>query len=42
MFMIVFGGGGGSGKGCLFWILASVAFSVILTILVNLALILLR
>ncbi len=42
MFIIIFGGGGGPGRGCLFWILASIALSVFLTILVNLALILFR
>ena len=41
MFIIIFGGGG-SGKGCLFWILASIALSIFLTILVNLVLILFR
>jgi hypothetical protein len=37
--IIVFGGGGGSGcagRGCLFWIVASIVLSVTLTILVNL------
>ena len=37
--IIVFGGGGGRGcvgRGCLFWIVASIVFSVTLTILVNL------
>jgi hypothetical protein len=41
--IIVFGGGGGSGcagRGCLFWIVASVVLSVTLTILVNLVLLL--
>lgn len=42
MFIIIFGGGGGSGKGCLFWILASIAFSAVLTILINVALVLFR
>lgn len=39
--IIVFGGGGGRGgcpSGCLFWILVSVALSVGLTLLVNVAL----
>ena len=41
LFIIVFGGGGGSrggcsGTGCLFWILISVVVSVGLTVLVNL------
>jgi hypothetical protein len=42
LFIIVFGGGGGggrrgcSGPGCLFWILISIALSVVLTLLVNL------
>jgi hypothetical protein len=34
--IIVFGGGnGGSGRGCLFWILISVVLSVALTVLLN-------
>jgi hypothetical protein len=37
--VIVFGGGSGcSGRGCLFWILISIALSVILTVLANLVL----
>ncbi len=35
---IIIGGGGGFGKGCLFWILVSVVLSVTLTVLVNLIL----
>lgn len=39
--IIVFGGGRGcSGRGCLFWIVVSIALSVTLTILVNLILLL--
>lgn len=39
--IIVFGGGNGcAGRGCLFWILISVALSVGLTLLVNLVLLL--
>ena len=41
--IIVFGGGGGSGcagRGCLFWIVASIVLSVALTILANLVLLL--
>ena len=41
--IIVFGGGGGrgcAGRGCLFWIVASVVLSVTLTIVVNLILLL--
>jgi hypothetical protein len=42
--IIVFGGGGGgrgcAGRGCLFWIVASIVLSVTLTILVNLVLLL--
>jgi hypothetical protein len=35
--IIVFGGGNGcSGRGCLFWMLISVALSVTLTLLLNL------
>ena len=34
MFIIIFGGGGG--RGCLFWLLVSLALSVGLTLLVNL------
>jgi len=37
---IFIGGGGGSGKGCLFWILLSVGLSVLLTVGVNLLLLL--
>ncbi|MEJ7843017.1 MAG: hypothetical protein WKF95_14740 [Rubrobacter sp.] len=45
LFIIVFGGGGGgrrgcAGRGCLFWIVASVVLSVTLTILANLVLLL--
>jgi hypothetical protein len=38
--IIVFGGGGRgcAGRGCLFWIVASIVLSVTLTILVNLVL----
>ncbi|CAN5142381.1 hypothetical protein BH24ACT19_BH24ACT19_14930 [soil metagenome] len=36
--IIVFGGGNGcAGRGCLFWIIASIILSVILTLLLNLA-----
>ena len=35
---IFIGGGGGSGKGCLFWILISIGFSLLLTVGVNLIL----
>jgi hypothetical protein len=41
--IIVFGGGGGrgcAGRGCLFWIVASIVLSVTLTILANLILLL--
>ncbi len=41
--IIVFGGGGGrgcAGRGCLFWIVASVVLSVTLTVLANLVLLL--
>lgn len=41
--IIVFGGGGGrgcAGRGCLFWILASIVLSVTLTVLANLVLLL--
>ena len=39
--IVVFGGGNGcAGRGCLFWILISVALSVGLTLLVNLVLLL--
>jgi len=41
--IIVFGGGGGrgcAGRGCLFWIVASIVLSVTLTILANLVLLL--
>lgn len=41
--IIVFGGGGGrgcAGRGCLFWILASIVLSVTLTVLANLILLL--
>jgi len=39
--IIVFGGGNGcAGRGCLFWIIASVVASVVLTVLVNLILLL--
>jgi hypothetical protein len=34
--IIIFGGGGGSGAGCLFWILISIILSVALTVIVNL------
>lgn len=34
--IIIFGGGGGSGPGCLFWILISVILSVTLTLIANL------
>ena len=45
LFIIVFGGGGGgrrgcAGRGCLFWIVASIVLSVSLTILANLVLVL--
>lgn len=38
--IIVFGGGGNgcSGRGCLFWVIVSVAASVALTVIANLAL----
>jgi hypothetical protein len=35
---IFIGGGGGSGRGCLFWILLSIGLSVLLTVGVNLLL----
>jgi hypothetical protein len=39
--IIVFGGGNGcAGRGCLFWIVASLIASVVLTVLVNLILLL--
>ena len=41
--IIVFGGGGGrgcAGRGCLFWVVASIVLSVTLTVLVNLVLLL--
>ena len=41
--IIVFGGGGGrgcAGRGCLFWIVASIVLSVTLTVLANLVLLL--
>ncbi len=46
LFIIVFGGGGGgrsgcAGRGCLFWIVASIVLSVALTVLANLVLLLL-
>ena len=34
--IIIFGGGGRSGPGCLFWILISVVLSVTLTVIANL------
>ena len=34
--IIIFGGGGRSGPGCLFWILISVILSVALTVIANL------
>ncbi len=34
--IIIFGGGSGSGPGCLFWILISVILSVALTVIANL------
>ena len=34
--IIIFGGGGRSGPGCLFWILISVILSVTLTVIANL------
>ena len=34
--IIIFGGGGGSGPGCLFWILISIVLSVALTVIENL------
>ncbi|CAA9467778.1 MAG: hypothetical protein AVDCRST_MAG25-1721 [uncultured Rubrobacteraceae bacterium] len=34
--IIIFGGGGGSGPGCLFWIIISVILSVALTVIANL------
>ena len=34
--IIIFGGGGGTGPGCLFWILISVILSVTLTVIANL------
>ena len=34
--IIVFGGNGCSGRGCLFWILVSIVLSVTLTVLLNL------
>lgn len=34
--IIIFGGGGGSGPGCLFWIIISVILSVTLTLIANL------
>ena len=34
--IIIFGGGGSSGSGCLFWILISVILSVTLTVIANL------
>lgn len=40
--IIVFGGGNGCvGRGCLFWIVVSVVASVVLTVLANLAFVLL-
>lgn len=40
--IIVFGGGNGcAGRGCLFWVLISIALSVILTVLANLLVVLL-
>lgn len=40
--IIVFGGGGRgcAGRGCLFWIVLSIALSVVLTVLANLVLLL--
>ncbi len=35
--IIVFGGNGCSGRGCLFWIIVSIVLSVTLTLLLNLA-----
>ncbi len=35
--IIVFGGNGCAGRGCLFWIVLSIVLSVALTVLVNLA-----
>ena len=46
LLIIVFGGGGGrgrsgcAGRGCLFWIVASIVLSVGLTVLANLVLLL--
>ena len=43
LFIIVFGGDGGrgcAGRGCMFWLVASIALSVILTVLANLVLLL--
>ena len=34
--IIIFGGGGSSGPGCLFWIFISVVLSVTLTVIANL------
>ena len=34
--IIIFGGGGGSGPGCLFWIIISIILSVTLTVIANL------
>ena len=34
--IIIFGGGGGTGPGCLFWILISIVLSVTLTVIANL------
>ena len=34
--IIIFGGGGGSGPGCFFWLLISVILSVALTVIANL------
>ena len=34
--IIIFGGGGGTGPGCLFWILISIFLSVTLTVIANL------
>ncbi len=34
--IIIFGGGGGTGPGCLFWILISIILSVALTVIANL------
>lgn len=34
--IIIFGGGGRSGPGCLFWILISIILSVTLTVIANL------